>query len=161
MRSKIFMLLLAVMVASPAQAHSCPSSGRDAILIDRAIRSFFDALAKDDQAAFQRVVTTDFTAFELGKKMTANELFQLVADSHRSGRVINWSIGPVAARRHCDLAWAAWDNIGSAGVPPKIAPRRWMESAVLRRSPTGWRLEFLHSTVISPVEPGPAAPPAQ
>ena len=150
MRLKILMLLLAVAIASPAQAHSCPSSGRDTMLIDRAIRSFFDALGKDDEAAFQRIVTTDFTAFELGKKMTANELFQLVADSHRSGRVINWSIGPVAARRHCDMAWAAWDNIGSAGVPPNIAPRRWMESAMLRRSPTGWRLEFLHSTVISP-----------
>ena len=149
MRLKILMLL-AVAVASPAQARSCASSRQDVTLIDRAIRSFFDALAKDDQAAFQRIVTTDFTAFELGKKMTANELFQLVADSHRSGRVINWSIGPVAARRHCDMAWAAWDNIGSAGVPPNIAPRRWMESAMLRRSPTGWRLEFLHSTVISP-----------
>ena len=150
MRLKMLMLLLAVVAASPAQAHRCPSSGRDTILIDRAIRSFFNALAKDDLPAFQRIVTTDFTAFEVGKKMTANELFQLVEDSHRSGRVINWSIGPVAARRHCDMAWAAWDNIGSAGVPPNIAPRRWMESAMLRRSPTGWRLEFLHSTVISP-----------
>ena len=161
MRLKMLMLLLAVVAASPAQAHSCPSSGRDAILIDRAIRSFFDALAKDDKAAFQRIVTADFYAFELGKKMTANELFQLVADSHRSGWVINWSIGPVAARRHCDLAWAAWDNIGSAGVPPNIAPRRWMESAVLRLSRTGWRLEFLHSTVVSPVEPRPTTSPAQ
>ena len=150
MRFKLFMLLALAAVANPAQARSCPPSKQDATLIDRAIRSFFDALAKDDLAAFQRIVTADFTAFELGKRMTAYELFQLVADSHRSGRVINWSIGPVGARSHCDLAWAAWDNIGSAGVPPNIAPRRWMESAVLRRSPTGWRLEFLHSTVIAP-----------
>ena len=161
MRFKMLMLLVVAAVASPAPARSCPPAKQDAILIDRAIRSFFDALAKDDQAAFQRIVTTDFYAFELGKKMTANELFQLVADSHRSGRVINWSIGPVAARSHCNMAWASWNNIGSAGVPPKIAPRQWMESAVLRRSATGWRLEFLHSTVVSPVEPRPAASPAQ
>ena len=160
MRLKLLILLLAAAAASPAQARSCPSSRHDAKLIDHTIRSFFDALARDDRAAFQRIVTADFYAFELGKKMTANELFQLVLDSHRSGRVINWSIGPVAARSDCDLAWAAWDNIGSAGVPPKIVPRRWMESAVLRRLPTGWRLEFLHSTVVSSAEPQPTASPA-
>jgi hypothetical protein len=161
MRLKILMLVALAAVATPAHARSCQSSGQDAALIDRAIRSFFDALAKDDQAAFQRTVTPDFYAFEIGRKLTGNELFQAVADSHRSGRVINWSIGPVATRSHCDLAWAAWDNIGSAGVPPKIAPRRWMESAVLRRSPTGWRLEFLHSTVVSTVEPPVATSPAK
>ena len=160
MRFKLFILSLAAAATSPAQARSCPSSRNDVKLIDHAIRSFFDALAKDDQAAFQRIVTADFYAFELGKKVSAEELFQLILGSHRSGRVINWSIGPVAARNDCDLAWAAWNNDGSAGVPPNIAPRHWMESAVLRRSPTGWRLEFLHSTVVSPVEPQPKASPA-
>ena len=161
MRLKLFILLLTAAAASPAQARSCPTSSQDAKLIDRAVRSFFDALARDDLVAFQRTVTADFYAFELGKKLNANELFQLVLASHRSGRVINWSIGPVAARNDCDLAWAEWDNQGSAGVPPNIAPRHWMESAALRRSPTGWRLEFLHSTVVSPAEPQLKAPPVR
>lgn len=161
MRLKLIISLAVAAIASPAQSRDCRPSPHDSAHIDRAVRSFFDALAKDDHAAFQRTVTADFYAFELGKRMTANELFQLVAGSHKSGRVINWSIGPVAARRDCNLAWAAWDNIGSAGVPPKILPRRWMESAVLRRSPTGWRLEFLHSTVVSPIEPRATTSPAQ
>jgi len=109
----------------------------------------FEALKVDDRA-FQRAVTPDFLAFEVGRRMSAHDLFTIIADAHKSGRVINWSIGPMIVRGDCNSAWAAWDNDGSAGVPPNIAPRRWMESAVIRRSPNGWRVEFLHSTVIAP-----------
>jgi ketosteroid isomerase-like protein len=150
MRLKLFILLLAAAVASPTQAQFCSSSSQEAKLVEHAIRSFFVALAKDDRAAFQRIVTADFYAFDGGAKMTGNELFQFIVGAHRAGRVINWTIGRVAAKSDCNLAWASWDNVGSSGVPPKLMPRRWMESAVLRRSPNGWRLEFLHSTSLAP-----------
>jgi hypothetical protein len=144
-----FMALMGVMAiaASPADARSCRSSKQDVAQIDRVIRSFFDALGKDDRAGFHRTVTADFYAFEVGKQLTAAELFGLIEEAHRAGRIINWTIGPIAVRADCGTAWAAWENRGSAGVPPNLAPRRWMESAALRRSPTGWRLEFLHSTI--------------
>ena len=161
MRFDLLISFALVALSSPAQSRPCPWTKEDTAGVDRAVRSMFDALKVDDRAAFQRTVTADFLAFELGRRMTANDLFQVIVDSHRSGRVINWSIGPMTVRRDCNSAWAAWDNDGSAGIPPNIAPRHWMESAVLRRSPTGWRLEFLHSTVVSPVEPRPVAPPAQ
>lgn len=147
---KLLILLAVAAIASPAQSRTCPWSNADTARVDRAVRLMFDALKVDDRAAFRRAVTPDFLAFEIGRRMTADDLFKAIVDSHRSGRVINWSIGPMVVRGDCNSAWAAWDNVGSAGVPPNIAPRRWMESAVLRRSPTGWRVEFLHSTVIAP-----------
>ena len=143
-------LSLAVLAAAPAEARQCRSSPQDAALVQRSIQSFYDALAKDDRAAFGRTVTRDFQAFEQGKRYTADTLFKAIEDSHRTGRLINWNLRAVTVRVDCDTALATWDNRGSAGVPPNIAPRNWLESAVMRWSPTGWRMEFLHSTVIAP-----------
>ena len=139
---------LAMVAASPVDARTCRSAPDDAAQVERAVRSFFAALANDDPT-FERTVTKDFYAFELGKVLSAADLFKLVEASHRAGRVINWGIGPMTVRVDCESALATWDNRGSAGVPPNILPRRWLESAVLRRSPSGWRLGFLHSTVVS------------
>ena len=147
---RIFILLSFVAISVPAQSRSCPWSKADTVQIDRVVRAMFDALKTDDRPAFQRAVTPDFLAFEIGRRMSADDLFAVILKSHKSGRVINWSIGPMTIRGDCDLAWAAWENDGSAGVPPALLPLRWMESAVLRRSPTGWRVEFLHSTLITP-----------
>ena len=156
----LMVLSLAALVAGPAEARSCHSSAQDAARVQRAIQSFYDALAKDDRPAFERTVTRDFQAFEQGERYTADTLFKAIEDSHRSGRLINWKLSAVMVRVECNTALATWDIRGSAGVQPKIAPRNWLESALMRRSPTGWRMEFLHSTVMPPVEkitPTPAA----
>ena len=145
---RMAIMAMAMVAASPVDARTCRSAPDDAARVERAVHAFFAALAKDDPT-FTRTVTKDFYAFELGKVMNAAELFKLVEASHRAGRVINWGIGPMTVRVDCESALATWDNRGSAGVPPNILPRRWLESAVLRRSPSGWRLGFLHSTVVS------------
>lgn len=150
MRLKLYVAAMLAIVSTPAQSRMCPWTSADTAHVDRAVRAMFDALKVDDRAAFHRAVTPDFLAFEIGRRMTADDLFEAIADAHKAGRVINWSIGPMVIRGDCNSAWAAWDNIGSAGVLPNIAPRRWMESAVLRRSQVGWRVEFLHSTVVAP-----------
>lgn len=45
-----------------------------------------------------------FYAFDICKRFTGPELSKLVADAHRSGRTIQWSIGPLDARVDCDTA---------------------------------------------------------
>jgi hypothetical protein len=144
---------LAVLVAAPAPAQTCRLSRADVAEVERSVRALFDALAKDDRAAYQRAITADFWTFDAGERMSAAQLFDLVEGAHKKGRVINWSIGPVAVRGGCDLAWAAWENDGTAGTATATMPRRWLESAVLRRSAGGWRVEFLHSTSVKPRAP--------
>ena len=142
-------LSLAMLAATPAEARRCRSSNQDAVLVKDAIQSFYDALGKDNRAAFERSVTPDFQAFEQGVRYSTDTLFKVIENSHRSGRLINWKINALTVRVDCETALATWDNNGSAGVPPNIAPRNWLESAVMRRSPTGWRMAFLHSTVVT------------
>ena len=116
------------------------------------IRALFAALAKDDDDAVRRLTTPGFYAFDLGKRFTGPELSKLVADAHRAGRTIEWNIGPVDARIDCNLAFAAWENQGAAGVAPNLAPRAWLESALLIRQGDRWIIDFLHST---PKDPRP------
>jgi hypothetical protein len=154
-RSMMRLAALAMLAATPAHARTCRLSSADAAGAQASVRALFAALASDDRTAYQRAVTTDFWAFDAGQRMTATELFDLVAGAHRKGRVINWSIGPVAVRGDCNMAWAAWQNDGAAGTAGAMAPRRWLESAVLRRSAGGWRIEFLHSTSVNLSAPQP------
>jgi hypothetical protein len=103
-------------------------------------------LAIDDDAAVRRLTTPNFYAFEIGKRFTGSELSKLIADAHRSGRTIQWNIGPVDARVDCNIAFAAWENTGAAGTAAKMEPRAWLESALLLRQGNRWIIAFLHST---------------
>ena len=135
-------------VAAPA-GRACDSSAeRESVA--RTIHAFFAALAKDDDAAVRRLTTPSFYAFEVGKRYSGPELVALLAAAHKTGRVINWNIGPISARVDCSIASAAWENIGSAGTAGKLEPRSWLESAVLVRQGDQWLLDFLHSTPKDP-----------
>lgn len=115
------------------------------------IRAFFAALAVDDDAAVLRLTTPNFYAFEIGKRYTGAELSKVIANAHRSGRIIQWNIGTIDSRVDCNLAFAAWENAGAAGTAGKLKPRAWLESASLLRQGNGWAIDMLHSTPKDPL----------
>lgn len=132
-----------------ASSRSC-SSAAAAQKVSETIRAFFAALAVDDDAAVKRLTTPSFYAYEVGKRMTGSELSKLIADAHKSGRIIQWNIGALDARVDCNIAFAAWENTGVAGTAAKMEPRRWLESALLLRQGDRWVIDFLHSTPRDP-----------
>lgn len=150
--------LVACQSAAPAgppaarASHRTCSSDSAAQDVSGTIRSFFAALARDDDAAVSRLTTPDFYAYDVGKRYTGPELSRLIADLHRSGRVLEWNIGPVDARIDCNLAFAAWENVGASGTANEMKPRTWLESALLVREGDRWLIAFLHST---PKDPRP------
>ena len=135
--------------ASRASQRSCPS-GAAAQEIPRVVKAFFAALAKDDDGEERRLTTPDFYAYDIGKRFTGPELSRLVADAHRAGRAIEWNIGAVDLRVDCNLAFAAWENVGASGTAAKMEPRSWLESALLVRRDGRWLIHFLHSTPKDP-----------
>jgi len=128
-----------------ARQADCPSRDDARAEIERAIHDFFDALRKEDQGAFQRLVTGSFYAFDVGKRFDGPELFDVIKDAHAQGVQINWSLGAIDTKLQCDVAWSAWENVGSAGIPPDLEPVRWLESAVLIRENGDWKIDFFHS----------------
>ncbi|HYJ82535.1 MAG TPA: DUF4440 domain-containing protein [Allosphingosinicella sp.] len=142
-----FLLASPVSVAAAKRSCSSDSAKQE---VAGTIRSFFAALAADDEEAVRRLTTPGFYAFDVGKRYSGPELSKAVADAHRSGRTIEWNIGPVDARVDCAYAFAAWENVGAAGTAPNLQPRTWLESALLVRRDGRWLIDFLHSTPKDP-----------
>ena len=142
-------LALAAAIALAGCTHGrqsiCPASPQASGEIERTVHAFFDALRKEDKVAFERMTTTTFYSFDVGKRFPGTELVDLVQDAHARGVQLNWSIGPLDTKVRCDVAWSAWENVGSAGIPPDVRPVRWLESAVLVRQNGSWKIDFFHS----------------
>ena len=126
------------------QSH-CPAPPEAKGEIERTVHAFFDALRKEDKVAFQRLTTKSFYSFDVGKRYAGTELVDVVRDAHARGVQLNWSIGPLDTKLRCDVAWSAWENVGSAGIPPDLRPVRWLESAILVRQAGSWKIDFFHS----------------
>lgn len=149
MKSYGSFLVLATTLALTGCAHArqpnCPAPVTAKVEIDQTINDFFDALRKDDEASFKRLTTETFYSFDGGKRFDGTELVDVVRDAHAQGVQINWSIGPIDTKLSCDAAWSAWENVGSAGIPPDLRPVRWLESAVIVRENGSWKIDFFHS----------------
>lgn len=124
---------------------TCVASPQSKAKIEDTVHALFDALRKEDKAAFQRLTTTSFYAFDGGKRYVGTELVDVVRDAHARRVQLNWSVGPLDTKLGCDVAWSAWENVGSAGIPPEVKPVRWLESAVLVRQNAEWKIDFFHS----------------
>jgi len=134
--------------AALPQANTCPTpTSQD---LGNVLRAFFAALAADDQAAVQRLTTSGFYAYDVGKRYSGPELSKVIADAHKSGRIIQWNVGRVDARIDCNLAFAAWENTGATGTVGQLQTRVWLESALLVRQQDRWLIDFLHSTPKDP-----------
>ena len=128
-----------------ARQSDCPAQLQASSEIKRTVDAFFDALRNEDKVALQRLTTPSFYSFDGGERYSGSELVDVVRDAHARGVQLNWSIGPLDTKLRCDAAWSAWENVGSAGIPPAIRPVRWLESAVLVRQNGSWKIDFFHS----------------
>jgi hypothetical protein len=145
----IFLSTLAVgAAADPAGTESTSSSER---AIVESLGSMYSALAADDFAAFRKVTSADFYAFELGKRLTGDELMGLIKKAHDSGKVYMWQV--TEPQIHIDglVAWVTYTNRGSIQDSSGKKDVSWLESAILYNADGGWRVQFLHSTRV-PVE---------
>lgn len=134
-----------VAACAHAATPACPASPSAETEIERTVHAFYDALRADDTAAFRRVTTARFYSFDGGERYDGTALTDLVRDAHAKGIQLNWSVGRLDTQRRCDVAWTAWENIGSVGTPPDIKPVRWLESAVLLHQDGQWKIDFFHS----------------
>lgn len=149
MAALTYPLALAAAIMLTGCAHgrqsNCPSSPQVSGEIEQTVHAFFDALRKEDKVAFQRLTTTSFYSFDGGERFPGTELVDVVRNAHARGVQLNWSIGSLDTKFRCDVAWSAWENVGSAGIPPDVQPVRWLESAVLVRQNGSWKIDFFHS----------------
>ena len=159
-RSNIFMrstpIILAVglvigwSAAGMAQCRLAPK-----ITPRQTLESLFAALKGEDRAAVERLTTTDFRAFERGRILDRDGFFGLVQQAHRQGLHLQWSVTDERVALACEVAVMNYVNKGSINGPGSSQDMSWLEVAAFRRTPTGWKVNFVES---QRVEPQPAKP---
>ena len=146
--------LLVSLLATPVHAEHAPET-KSATAVAETMRAMFDALAVDDRPALDRVLATNFYAFDGGHEMVADDLFKYVKWRHDTGTRYSWSITEPRVHIAGDLATITYKNRGSISDASGTVPMIWLEAAILRLQDGRWRIEFVDSTR-TPLAPGTA-----
>jgi hypothetical protein len=136
-------LCIAAIAANP---RSCPASASDAPQIVDVVKTMFVAAAKDDLTLFHSVTTSDFYAYDGGKRFDGDALMNLIKSAHDAGNVYVWSVNDPVVHVDCETAWISYVNKGSVQNDKGIMPIIWLESVVLEKKDGQWRAHFVHST---------------
>jgi len=112
------------------------------------IERVFATLGEDDQVGLKEILCDDFHAFENGVRVTSRQLLDLMSRYHAEGRRYRWSVHSPQIEVEGNLAVVVYVNHGSITEAPGSdpIPMSWLETVVLRRQESRWRLAFLHST---------------
>ena len=142
----LFLAGMSMTQATAAPDYSQASS--DAVA--QTLRDMYAALAADDMAKFESIVTDDFYAYDLGRRYDGTALALMVMGVHKEGKKFVWTVNHPDVRIDGNTAWIAYVNTGSVGDASKATPVTWLESAMLRREGDRWRIAFFHSSRAQP-----------
>ena len=137
------LLAAALCVVSQAFA-SQPATEQEPVV--EAVRLMYVALTHDDLDQFRAVTSPDFYAFDGGKRMTGDQLMELVQRAHAAGKVYVWQVTEPQVSVDGRIAWMTYVNRGSVQDATGKKDLSWLESAVLRKDNGVWRIHFFHST---------------
>ena len=112
------------------------------------IEGVFAALGNDDHKRINDLLCEDFHAYENGSQMTGRELLDLMSRYYAQGKRYRWSVNSPQIEVQGSLGVIVYVNHGSIAETPgsEPTPVSWLETVLLRRQESGWRLAFLHST---------------
>lgn len=112
------------------------------------VRLMYVALTNDDMIKFRAVTSPDLYIFDLGMRMTGDQLIELVKSAHTAGKVYVWQVTEPQIYVDGRMAWITYVNRGSIQDARGKKDLSWLESAVLRKDNDTWRIQFFHSTKV-------------
>ena len=120
----------------------------DAHAMIATIERVFAAVREDDHARLDEDLCEDFHAFENGAHMTGRELLDLMRRYYAEGKRYRWSVNSPQIEVQGNLGVVVYVNHGSIVEAPGAdpTPMSWLETVLLRRQDSRWRVAFLHST---------------
>ena len=138
----VFGLLLAL------QAHAAPVASRaaDQAAVVATMEAMYVAATNDDLSKFHAVAARKFYAYDNGKRFDGDALMELIKSLHAAGKIFVWRVTQAEVQVHGDMAWITYVNEGSVQDASSKKDMAWLESAVLKKYKSKWRIEFFHST---------------
>jgi len=142
-RSLVSAWLLAFSTVALAQS---PDQEND---LARRIQLFFDDLARLDTAALRHHVSSDFVLLEDGSVWNLDSLNQALAKMIGKPFTRTNTIEVISTRKRADVVWISYYNTAHITLAEKKRIIKWLESAVLVKEKSRWKLTLMHSTTIS------------
>ena len=140
----VSLLAAAITLATTVSVRAAPACPVDPLSESQAVQiqtRIFSAIEHEDRAAWNLLVTTDFSAAERGKLYDSAKFFGMIASAHSAGLKLNWAVTGQRFEADCNLAIMSYINHGSVadrGESPKKV--RWLETTAFRNDATGWRV---------------------
>jgi ketosteroid isomerase-like protein len=167
LRAPLLVVGLLVSTAMLASCNPAPAPA-DAVTDTEAVKQmlvdWYRVYSTTDEARYKAFVADEYALLENGTIMGLEDDLKSMRERPPGYRRTD-AFDFRSVRLHGDLAYATYFLESEIADDTKIARRKWLESALLRRVEGRWRCALLHSTRISATEtprqaPAPATKPA-
>jgi len=114
----------------------------------RAVQEFFAGLATFDENRMRNTMTDDFELLEMGEVWDADKLVNTVMPY--KGMIKRQNFFDLITYKHNgDSVWVSYWNKAQKQTSKGAKQDLWLESAVIMKTDTGWKMQMLHSTGIT------------
>lgn len=149
MKTILSLLLLFLSLATVAQT---TTEKDEELLKQLIIDSFQDILSDNKQEKLVDYYTEDFLLLENGEvwdlEIIRDYMDQAAEMDNLPTRVNSFSF--IDIKIYGDAAWLAYHNMARFEMNGEVLGQMsWLESANAIRTPEGWKLELLHSTIVT------------
>lgn len=111
------------------------------------VQNLFAAIARFDYDGMRAQVTEDFQLLEVGELWNIDTLVAQIGEYEGKLARRNY-FSLIDSGQDGNLAWVSYWNMARYKTAEQEANRAWIESAVLVRTDSGWKIRLLHSTAI-------------
>jgi len=153
MKTRTTMMAFLAMVlgaCAPASAPPRPVPASETRAVEAAIQQWYDASARHDSASYAALMLPEFFILEDTTRYDRTSILSLVVAGFARG-VDRATITDWDTQVSGDVAWTTFRNTEvftpTGGAPG--SPRRFLESAILRKVGGQWKLARYHATRIN------------
>ncbi len=147
MKKAFLIIIFLIVTISFVNAQSQKDDQR---LARETIINFFDKLARLDTAALKLYATKDFLLLEDGAVWNLDSLNNKINEMRAVTLTRVNHLNFIQTEVKGNIAWAAYHNKADMSINGQKMNIEWLESAVLVKEGTDWKIRLLHSTIIKP-----------
>ena len=142
-------LLIIIAIVFTVQLYAQQQVTKDQQMAQQAVIKMFDALSNRDSVSLKLYCAQDILLFENGQVwnldtlITKAILLNTATDFERSN---NFEF--INTKTNKNTAWVSYNHRSDIRRSGKQAFAHWMETVVLVKEKSGWKVKVLHSTLI-------------
>lgn len=125
----------------------------ETLAVETALRNWYKAIGEGDMDAVENALTEDFRIVEHTVILDKSALMNHLREAAQFGR----QTAELSDFHTCMEGAIAWTTLRNREIwtpfQGEPIPIEFLETAILRKTPEGWRIERYHATLVEPEKP--------